>query len=276
MSKRLALSASVLAALAIAAGVFFLVRPRKAVHEVRFDLGKNIMETARRSGVPSFDVTNDFGLIEYGVVELPKNVVVMFARPGLEVGWPAVFSFTIVANHNRSPDDIADQASLQLSNSALRNTEEARRFVDSTLAQFARSNWQRFIPEWCPRVTGRSSVLDESGAVDRIAACPIDPSYRIPAESFAAFFDTTRYWIWHSGDVYARFKLNRMTISGEDVYTAFLEFENEDDVRAVAQNDVPRDRRSPAERLIDAQKERRAIQALEAAAIRRGDKVLEH
>jgi hypothetical protein len=264
-----------LTALGVAVVVFLSLHERNITHEARFDLGRNIMETARKTGLPHFDVTDDFGFIEYDVPEIPRNFVVKFDRPGLEVSWPSLFAFTLSTDHNRDRDDKVQLATLQLSNRALHSDAEAQKFVEDTLAQFVHGKWQRFIPDECPRVTGRSSLLDASGAMDPIGFCPIDPGYRIPPELFVTLLrDQTRRWMWHGDGVYAEFNLRSMKIGNENVYTAFLEFKTDDYVKAsnaALEEQYPS---SPAERIGNAKKEREAIDVMEAAAIRRGDRVL--
>jgi hypothetical protein len=264
-----------LAALGVAAVVFFSIHESNTTHEATFDLGRNIVETARKTGLPHFDVTDDFGFIEYDVPDISRNLVVKFDRPGLEVSWPSLFAFTLSTDHDRDPDDKVQLATLQLSNRTLHSHAEAQKFVEDTLARFARGKWQRFIPEGCPRVTGRSSLLDASGAVDQVGFCPIDPGYRIPPELFATLtLDQTRRWMWHGDGVYAEFNLRSMKIRGEDVYTGFLEFKTDDYVRTSNAKMEAQDPSSPVERISNAKKERDAIDVMEAAALKRGDRVL--
>jgi hypothetical protein len=274
MSKRRILPWLGLTALIVAGIVVYSIHEGNTVRVARFDLDRNIVDTARKTGLRHFDVTNDFGWIEYDAADVPKHAVLKFDRPGLEIVWPSPFAFTLGTDHNRDKDDHVRVAVLQLSNRLLQSPAQARAFVEDTLAQFARGKWQRFIPEGCPRVTGRSSFLDASGAVDEIGVCPIDPAYRIPSESFVALLAQPRRWMWHSGDVRAEFTLDHMTIIDHEVYTGSLEFQTDEYNRVADASMAERDLRSPAERIADEKRERKSLDALEAAAVRRGDRVL--
>lgn len=201
MRSRTALRVVGVTALAGIAALVWYQGSRTA--EIRFDLGRPIKETAGKTGVRSFEVDNTVGLIEYSVAELDSRVRATFTRPGYEISWGPMFAFIMNADHERTPQDLVEDVQLQLNSRYLKSAADAHAFVKQTIAQFAKGKWQLFIPDSCPRVKGRSSLLDVTGAVDPTGGCPIDPGYDIPADEAGALLDRTRYWMWKGGDIIA-------------------------------------------------------------------------
>lgn len=101
-------------AIAIAAGWAAFAAKGNHVQEIKFDLGRDIVATAKESGVPKFSVDDVDGLVTYGVSRVPPDVVAHFAHPGLDITWQPVFDFSMNADEKLSAGRQADTAELQL------------------------------------------------------------------------------------------------------------------------------------------------------------------
>lgn len=84
------------ATVAVAGGASTLMRARgRRTGEIRVDLGKDIVETARVSGVPKFAVQQVNETILYNVDDIAPGLPVRFAGPGREITWQPVFGVTM-------------------------------------------------------------------------------------------------------------------------------------------------------------------------------------
>lgn len=241
--------------------------------EIRFDLGQPIKETARKTGVPSFETDNTAGIIEYSVAELDSSIRATFTRPGYEITWGPMFAFIMFADRERTPQDLVEDVQLQLNSRYLKSAAEAHAFIKQTIAQFAKGKWQRFIPDACPRVKGRSSLLDETGAVDPTGGCPIDPGYDIPADEVGALLKQPRYWMWKGGDVIARFQLSTDPMGAQTIYRGELKFELESSYKADQALLVTNSGLSAADRADQDRRNKLAVDQIERDAAKRGEKL---
>ncbi|KHK58059.1 hypothetical protein PI87_06525 [Ralstonia sp. A12] len=172
--------------------------------EIRFDLGKNIVDTARASGVPTFSTDNIDGYISYSVSPVPDAVVAHYMREGFEVRWHPIFSLAMRADEKRFPDRRVQSVSLLLNDKIIKTHAEAQALVEQTIAQFQRGKWQRYYdPEWDVLLTGRSSLLNENGQFGRFPRT-IDPAYKIPAEDWPAVVQQGPIWRWVGDGVLAQ------------------------------------------------------------------------
>ena len=193
--------------------------------EIKFDLGKNIIDTAKASGVPSFQVSETAGLIDYSVNGIPKDVLAYYTRPGYEINWRPIFAFTMYADRDISPNLSVETVSLQFDNRTIKTHAEAQALVEQTIAQFQRGKWQRYSdPEWDVLLTGRSSLLDEHG---KIASVPmtIDPAYKIPAEDWPAVAEAISIWRWVGDGVLASLRVSGSVGSLGLSYDISLDFD---------------------------------------------------
>lgn len=134
--------------------------------EIRFDLGMDIVDTARASGVPTFQVSETAGLVDYSINGIPKDVTAHYMRPGYEISWRSIFAFTMYADRDISPNLLVETVALQFDSRAIGTHSEAQALAEQTVAQFRRGNWQRYSdPELEVLLTGRSSLLDEHGSI---------------------------------------------------------------------------------------------------------------
>ena len=193
--------------------------------EIQFDLGKNIVETAKVSGVPQFQVSNTAGYIDYSVTAVPEAIPAHYTRAGYEIIWQPIFAFTMNADKDIDPALLVETVSLQLNNDKYETHHEAQALVEQTIAQFQRGKWQRYFdPEWDVLLTGRSSLLDEHG---QIASVPmtIDPAYKIPAEDWPALAEKRPTWRWVGDGVLARLRVSGSVGSLGLSYDISLDFD---------------------------------------------------
>ncbi|RQP23749.1 hypothetical protein DZC73_16630 [Albitalea terrae] len=254
----------------------------QGAQDIKFDLGKNITETARNSGVPKFQTRNVAGLVSYAVDSIPSQLPVRYVRPGYEITWQPVFALTLYADKDVDASLPVQSVDLQLARH-LKTHEAAKAFVEQTIAQFMRGKWHRYHePEWTTLLTGRSSTLDESGHL----ANPlrnVDPAYQIPMEDWLVAAPRGIIWQWAGDGVLATLTVADMTGSnGSPAYDVDLEF----DVLAVklkrdADNEAQRRKEGDAKgwnstARYEADKKAAQVRnrVLEENAVKRGDAVV--
>ena len=187
--------------------------------EIKFDLGKNIHETAKASGVPQFSVSKLVGLVDYTVSNIPESVPAHYTRPGYEILWQPLAFFTLSADHDRDPNDVVETVSLKL-RKVHQTHAEARAFVLQTLAQFQRGKWKRYYdPDWQVPLTGRSSLLDEKGNLARTLST-LDPAYAITEADWPAVAEQNPSWQWLGDGVLARLVVN-CAVEAQGLYYTF-------------------------------------------------------
>jgi hypothetical protein len=284
-SPQAALRRAATVACALVLGIFGICLNAQAqsVREIKFDLGKNIVETARGSGVPSFSTRDIAGLVSYSVNGIPRQIQVHYTRPGFEIYWSPVFALTMYASRSDGPALAVDTVDLILNIDEM-NDEQAHAFVEQTIAQFQKGKWKRYSdPEWDVLLTGRSSILNEDGEVDTLPMT-IDPNYRIPANEWRSFALKYPIWRWVGDGILATFDIaNSPGQDGKDAYRMNLSFENLDvklklDAKNLAEKLAEGDAKGwnstaeyEASKKAQAEKNKRLI----ANAIKRGDSVVE-
>ena len=193
--------------------------------EIQFDLGKNIVDTAKASGVPSFQVSETAGLIDYSIDGIPKTVPARYVRPGYEVSWSPIFAFTMYADRDISPNLPVETVTLQFDSRTIKTHAEAQALIEQTIAQFQHGKWQRYSdPEWDVLLTGRSSLLDEHGHIRRYLNT-IDPAYKIPAEDWPAVAEAIAIWRWAGDGVLASLRVSGSVGSLGLSYDISLDFD---------------------------------------------------
>lgn len=253
------------------------------MQEIKFDLGKDIVETASGSGVPQFSSDNINGYISYSVNQIPAGIPAHFTRHDYEIVWQPLFAFTMYADEKRFADRRVQSVDLQLDNK-IRSHEAAQAFVEQTIAQFAKGKWQRYVdPVWHAMLTGRSSILTEAGQIDTTLSA-IDPAYKIPSEDWLKVMRGTPSWLWVGDGVVAELSCAfDIFKEGEPpVYRMSLEFELLDvKLKRAAENEARDLKAGDAKgwnstaKLAIAKKERAALlRRLEANATKRGDSVV--
>jgi hypothetical protein len=193
--------------------------------EIKFDLGKNIVETARVSGAPQYSAQDVAGRVSYSIVDLPRDIPVRMVRENLEVTWRPVFGFTMYADRDLSPNLLVDKADLSLNIDNMSDAQ-AQAFAEATIAQFQKGKWKRYAdPEWDVLLTGRSSYLDESGQISR-SARSVDPAYKINAQDWLVLARIGPRWRWVGDGVFAQLSVdNSPGVDGKPAYRMNIEFE---------------------------------------------------
>jgi hypothetical protein len=194
--------------------------------KIQFDIGKNIHETAKRSGAPRFSTRNIAGLISYKILDLPRDVSLNYERLGYEVSANSLFAFTLYADTENKNNLAVETASLRFSTHHIKSHETAKEMVENLIGQFRHGQWKRFIPELCPAVTGRSSFLDESGVINEISACPLDPGYRLSMDDWKSVIAMTQDYQWLGDGVLATLTISFSNDSRGLTYSVLLEFDD--------------------------------------------------
>jgi hypothetical protein len=200
LMKKKTLAAILLLGIGLAIG--FNCKGNKML-EIKFSLGKNIVETAKASGIPQFGVDNVNGSIEYSARPLPLDVPVIYDRPGYEIKMAPAFSLALDADRRRTPDDIVAGASVQINSDPIKSHQAAQAFIEKLISQFNNGKWKRHIFPSCPSVTGRSSLLNVSGEIGS-RSCAFDPHYRIDPSEWIRIFRTSQRYEWIGDGVFAR------------------------------------------------------------------------
>jgi hypothetical protein len=264
-----------------AAGIAYYLKSNYMA-KIQFDLGKNIHETAKRSGAPKFATRNVAGLISYKLLDLPPDIPATYQRPGYEITAFPLFAFTLYADTENRNDLAVETASLQFSSDTIKSHESAKAFVENQIAQFQRGQWKRFIHELCPAVTGRSSLLDETGSLDQTLSCPLDPQYRLSMEDWISMVGRTQDYQWLGDDILATLTVGFSNDIRGLTYSVRLEFqdfsiknrrESERTLHVLTEGDAA-GRNSTAKRAKELVEARIRIKTLEEKAIERGDKVV--
>ena len=252
------------------------------MQEIRFELGKNIVDTARLSGVPQFESDDVNGSISYSVAGFSTEIPARFTKAGYEIVWQPLFAFTMYTNRRRDPNLAVYKVSLQLKNHLVSH-QAAQTFVEQTIAQFTKGKWQRYHdPMWDVLLTGRSSLLDEFGGLaDTLMT--IDPAYKISSDDWQKVVKTGAVWRWVGDGVLASLTVSNLADSGGKLdYSLDLEFELLDiKLRRDTENGDQKRKEGDAKgwnstaKYEAGKKERAALnKRLIANAIKRGDQVV--
>ena len=247
--------------------------------KIQFDLGSNIHETPRHSGAPKFTTRNVAGLISYKLIDRPSDIPAFYARHGYEITAIPLFAFTLYADVDNKNNLSVDTASLQFSTRELKTHDAAKAFVENLIGQFQRGRWKRYINEFCPAVTGRSSFLNEIGEPDQSLSCPLDPQYQLTIEEWTQMLAMTQYYQWLGDGVLATLTISFSNDMRGLTFSIRLEFEDfvlktrRDDARTLedlAEGDA-NGRNSTVRRAKEIETAKLRIKNLEENAIKRGD-----
>lgn len=248
--------------------------------KIEFELGKNIVGTAKASGVPRFQVDETAGLIDYSINQIPANIPAQYTRPGYEISVSPLFAFTMYADRDKHNNLAVTSVTLQLD--SLKSHEAGRAFVEQLLAQFKKGKWKRYIDQNCPAVSGRSSLLDADGTLNTMATCSLDPDYKLTEEEWLAMMAMSKRYQWIGEGIIAELSIGYAEYSGAITYKIFLEFEDEQvQVNRYAQA-IERDIKegeakgwnTAAEMAAGKIKTAADIKLLEEKALQRGDQVV--
>lgn len=190
--------------------------------EVKVDIGKNILETAKNSGAPRFGKESHWGLEIYELVNLRPEVTVRYTRPGFEIAATPLFSLTMYADSENKNNMAVENIELQY-NFKAKNHSDAKAFVESILRQFAQGKWTRHIDATCPAISGRSNYLDESGKI-AYGSCALDPHFNPTMEDWVHVMGMGRSFEWIGDGIFARLNVGFDDDSRGLTYNIDLEF----------------------------------------------------
>jgi hypothetical protein len=276
------ISYSVLCALLVGAVILLgCIQSVTKMKSIDIDLGRNILETARSSGIPQFGVDDVNGNIEYSVVGLPEELTVRFKRPGLEIESKSVFAIALVTDKKRLANEEVYRSTVQLSSKKITSHPAARQYLNNLLAQFANGRWERHIPDDCPAVTGRSTAMDLSGELDS-GACPLDPAYEFNDKDYLTLFKEPQRYQWTGDNVLATLKADYSETGGTLMYSFLLTFEDHKVTKLIEEEvDAWEKREGDAKgwnttkkRELGLIKTREQNKLLEQNAVARGDRVV--
>lgn len=252
------------------------------MNEIRFVLNKNIVETARRSGVSQYSTRDIQGFIAYSINNIPAHISAGYEQPGYEIGFAPLFAFTMHADKNNQNNLGVENATLQFSSKPYKTHEDGKRFAEKVIAQMNGKKWRRYIEELCPAVTGRSAFLDAEGKLGQVAGCPLDPGYTLTKDEWITMMREEQRYQWIGDSVLATFRIAYSEDSRGITYKFFMEF---DDFSIKKRKDEQRIQLSLKEgdekgwgsterQQKSTESTREMIKILEANAIKRGDHVI--
>lgn len=264
----------------------------KAAEKVfEFQLGKTMEATANQTRLPLSGGNTD-GLIDAGFMGFPDNTYGRYVEPGYELKLGPLFGIRFYSNTERYPDKKTETATLTFDLDHITTTQQAYDYVYGLIAQFQRGKWKRYIPEECPRLKGKSSILNQQEIKAMSApelknfmglGCPIDPAYKPEFEEWKRFVTSegpTYLWRDSAGKV-VRLDLTLSDTGdaklGMGDFRIDLEFELEEVVLANKKGNLEADLKKPwGERVAKVEIEKRRIRdMLEAMAVKRGEQLAE-
>jgi hypothetical protein len=190
--------------------------------EIKFDLGKNIHEIAKKSGAPRFQVGHYDEIITYDLDSIPNDIPIRFNRPQFEFASAGVFGITMYAT--KGGDEAVERLEIQYRD-AFKSHAAAKSHVEALLVQFQAGKWHRYVSPECSGATGRSAILDEKGAILFGRYCSLDPSYRLSDEDWAATMKNGEY-IWYGDNMLATLNIVYSDDPGSPSYRIDLYIEN--------------------------------------------------
>lgn len=198
----------------------------KEMLHVRIDLGKNIAETAKKSGAPRWVTRNIDGFVSYKIIDLPSDVPVFYERPGYEISAIPVFGLTLYGDKEHNNNLAVEAISIHFNTDAYKSHTSAKKFVEDVIAQFQKGKWTRRLSDWCPAVTGRSSFLDEAGNPDKSRVCPLDPAYRLSVEDWILLMSIGKTYEWLGDGVLATLNIRYSDDIRGITYSVALSFDD--------------------------------------------------
>ncbi len=193
--------------------------------EIKVDVGRNIVDIARQSGVSKFSTRNIVGLIRYSINDLPNDLPVRFIKPGYDASFTSIFALSLYADEEFNNNLAVNTVALQFSTSEIRNHKEGQLFVESIISKFGNKKWKRHIPELCPAITGRSNFIHPNGSISDWEGCPLDPDYHINEGDWRELAIAGHGYEWIGDGTVATLTVNSSEDSRGVTYILFLEYE---------------------------------------------------
>lgn len=252
----------------------------KNMLEIKFVVGQNIVETAKQTNIPEFNVSNTNGLLHYQVMDLPSDAVVMYNHSGFEISSGPVFSLNFWADRARSKIDAVHAFQVKLDTDKITTHRDAQDLVKSIITQFRAGEWERRISAYCPAVTGRSAYLNFNGGIE--GGCALDPDFVMSNEDWIALFATRQSFEWLGDGVFSKLSISYNDRTSTPAYEIVLLFEVYETKLAIQRDNEKRrlelgDAKgwnSSATTALELLATTEKNKMLEEAAIKRGDKTL--
>lgn len=255
---------------------------------IEFLVGETPELSAKRAKI-SLTGQNSGGYMDFGYTGLPAGISGKYVGKEYEVEVGPLFAITFYADKNRPPHTVAHRVSLTLETDHLINTQAnahsaAQAYVQSVIEQFKKGKWQRYIPEDCPRLTGRSSLISSKEIKALVSDpllsvgfdCSLDPDWKMSAEDWIFIMRSGNVYMWHGDGRTAKLSVSYTAYADETkpTYSIDLEFELEDARRYYDAKNRPehiKDRGGPAVVAKDEAEHKRIQKILEENAVKRGD-----
>ena len=193
---------------------------------IHVDLGRNIAQTARDSGGAKFSTRNVAGLVSYSVNNLPQELPARFTRPGFEANFDSLFAVTMYADEENENDLAVTDLVLQFSTDQVTDYRSGQAFIASLIKKFTSKNWTRFIPQFCPAVTGRSTLIRADGKIGRFGVCPLDPDDTMSYAEWQILAVEGLSYEWIGEGILATLRVNTSNDSRGITYRVSIEYEN--------------------------------------------------
>ena len=257
-----------------------------------FQLGKTLEETAKKTTLP-LSGQNNWGMVNAGVIGLADGVYGRYVEPGYELKLGPLAGIEFYADTNRYPSKKVETVQVTLRLDHITTLQQAYDYAYGLISQFQNSKWKRYIPEVCPRLQGKSSILDQA-QIEALSqpdlrnfiglGCPIDPTYKPNFEDWKKFAgsDQGASYLWHDGAGKVA-KLD-LTLSETDPakfksrnFRIDLEFELQEVMLDNEKGRLEADLKQPwGERIAKVEIEKRRIRdLLEAMALKREEQLAE-
>ena len=173
-----------------------------------FEIGKTMEETAAQTRLP-LSGQNTNGTITAGSPIFPDGVYGRYAQKGFEIKVGPLSWINFFSDTKRHPNKLTESASMAVdARQGLTTHAQAYDYVYALINQFQRSKWQRYIPEECPRLTGKASILDPN-EIEALATpelknwigfdCSADPEYKPPLDEWKRLTKQVITYRWHDG-----------------------------------------------------------------------------
>ena len=215
---------AIVAGVLLAASYSFIQAQNMAA--IKFSLGKNIVVTARASGVPKFSVRNIDGFVSYSVNGIPADIPAIFDKQGNSITMGPIFAFTMYADRDNVNDLAVHHVRLQFDSASIKDHAAGQKFVSDLIAQMRTQKWSRYVSNRCPAVTGRSSLTDIKGLPNPLAGCALDPDYVLSASEWQHVMKSGQLYQWRVAEVLATLQIDYREHDTGVSYTIFMEFDD--------------------------------------------------
>jgi hypothetical protein len=253
---------------------------KKEPMTAQISIGNNIEETRIASGLDGFAADDVNGNIRYTAKGFMPGIAVKFGNGGSAIEIKPVFGLSLNTDRKRMDDLRVYRAGVQIDSAGINSHSAARHYLASLLNQFKQGNWERWVPDYCPAVTGRSSALDINGTLS--GECPLDPHHVFSEEDFITLFRHQQTYQWLDNNVRATLEVSYSTRNEKVVYDFYVKFEDHAVVSLIASESAERERKQGDAKGWNSsqeyEKQRMArkimIAQLERNATLRGDRVI--